>query len=328
MDLRIKEKIDNYICLANNKIAELSSLASDRLDETGCNCDITDYNDSILDINSSLYVLNKSWELIEDFHGHENYLSELYPQDVEDEILSIIDKYIVRYDMRDSSIIVYPGYNDVIISDPCCGGGGSGGGISIPPGGGPGFYLTKNISGDLIWKRLDDCLFSQTFFTKPMSESVAPYEFKLRKEAGSIYQIFINGQLLVDERFYEHDKDIVIIKSPIVLDSAVVKIFAACSSTSIEESSENVYHDNFTYSEGDPYIFELNYRVLDVIGLFINGLNYIEFAEYSKGSYTVSVSNEIGELEDLDDITISYTSIEDNPELDPVTDLFDTSQFN
>lgn len=78
MDLIMQEAIEKYICKATNKIAEISTIATDRLEETGCRCDITEEITAILDINSSLFILNKSWERIEPTYGYPNYLIPLY----------------------------------------------------------------------------------------------------------------------------------------------------------------------------------------------------------------------------------------------------------
>ena len=74
----MQEVIEEYICKATNKIAEISTTATDLLEETNCKCDISKYIASVLDINSSLYILNKSWEPIETTYGYPNYIKSLY----------------------------------------------------------------------------------------------------------------------------------------------------------------------------------------------------------------------------------------------------------
>lgn len=78
MDLIMQEAITTYICKATNKMAEISTIATDLLEETNCKCDISKHMASVLDINSSLFILNKSWEPIENTYGYPNYIKSLY----------------------------------------------------------------------------------------------------------------------------------------------------------------------------------------------------------------------------------------------------------
>jgi len=109
--LDITTRVFEYICKANNKIAELSTIANDLLEETGCNCDISLYVDQINDINSSLYILNKGWDNIELTFGYKNFLLALFPLedfDPASATLEILDAYIDRYSMQNSSNIIFP----------------------------------------------------------------------------------------------------------------------------------------------------------------------------------------------------------------------------
>lgn len=118
--MAITQNVDDYICKANNKIAEISSLATDMLEKTGCKCDISGYVNDILDINSSLFIIDKRWQNIEPTFGYKNFLISLYGNSVDNEVLSLIDKYVIRYDMNDSSSIVYP-LMSYSLSGICCG---------------------------------------------------------------------------------------------------------------------------------------------------------------------------------------------------------------
>lgn len=119
--MAITQDVNDYICKSNNKIAEISSLATDVLEKTGCNCDISGYVNDILDINSSLFILDKRWQNIEETFGYKNFLVSLYSEEkLDNEVLSFIDKYVIRYDMNDSSAIVYP-LMSYSLSAICCG---------------------------------------------------------------------------------------------------------------------------------------------------------------------------------------------------------------
>lgn len=107
--MAITDDVTLYINKSNNKIAEISSIATDLLEKTGCNCDISGYVDDILDINTSMFIIDKRWQNIEDTFGFKNFLVSLYSEDkINNEVLSFMDKYIIRYNMNDASAIVYP----------------------------------------------------------------------------------------------------------------------------------------------------------------------------------------------------------------------------
>lgn len=100
--------IEEYFNKANNKIAEISSEAADMLERTGCRCDISEYTEKILDINSSMFILDKTWADADGIFAGKAYLPFLTKEDVEGRILSIIDRYTIRYDMNNAAVIVYP----------------------------------------------------------------------------------------------------------------------------------------------------------------------------------------------------------------------------
>lgn len=119
--LETQQEIFDYICKANRKIAQISSEANDLLEKSGCTCDIQSYVDDILDINSSLYIISKDWENIDPTFGYENFLISLFSHP-EEEVLEILDAYIDRYSMTDSSFIVSPLFPSHIMGPGCCGG--------------------------------------------------------------------------------------------------------------------------------------------------------------------------------------------------------------
>lgn len=214
-----------------------------------------------------------------------------------------IDHYTYKFKLDDLPYVDYPKRTTHVIFGDCCGSG-----TQLPDGGGPGYYLTKDRSGKLIWKKINDCLFKQTF---TVTSGNAPYTFELIKEVETVHQVFVNGQLLTDESVISHNPntDIVTINFPIQLENDVVTIFAGCRSINI--ISENdlflTIEQNFTWEEGNDQIFELGTPISKVDFLFINGVKYkpLEDFNYSPSTGNVEILPVI-ELENLDEIDIVY----------------------
>lgn len=106
----IDQYVEEYLYKATNRLAELSSEATDELERTGCRCDVSSIVDAILDINGSLFLIDKGWNYIDPTYGRRNYLTDVFPTGTERHIRALIDSYTVKYNMNDSSFIVYPLY--------------------------------------------------------------------------------------------------------------------------------------------------------------------------------------------------------------------------
>lgn len=222
-------------------------------------------------------------------------------ESIEDNTLSIIDLYVDRYNMNDSATIVYPGYNDIIVYGGCSGGSG----VELPEGGGPGYYLTKNSYGDLVWKMLNNCLTWKKFITGPAVTNPVPYEFILDSAPENIFQVFVNGQL-IDPASYDLEGYSVFVNAPTILDNATVTIFGACSSLNIKAAAEE--NQLFVWNEGDPYVFSTDFSIQSIHKVTVNGQEWAKGIDYT---YTLGLSqftilNPPNTLEDGDEIDITY----------------------
>ena len=133
-----------------------------------------------------------------------------------DDIDRIIDFYKARYKLDNLPYIDYPKRTTNIVHDIFCGGG-----IGLPGGGGVDFFLTKDETGRLVWKKINTYLYKQFFVYQSGS-----YSFKLNIIPDQIYQVFINGQL-IGPQDYELNVDTVTILPPNQLSpGAEIKIFA------------------------------------------------------------------------------------------------------
>jgi hypothetical protein len=174
MEININKYVEDYICKANNKIAELSTEATDMLLKTNCNCDIQDIINDILDINSSMFVIDRRWNKILPTFGYHNHLLSLYEKNTIKKIIAFIDKYTIRYDMNDAGSIVYPLYSLSLV--PCAGGGGSG--VVVPPVSGTSYLLQDEFYYDQ--DNLDTT-------------------FELTNPAHQIVMVTLNGQVLAND---------------------------------------------------------------------------------------------------------------------------------
>lgn len=95
------------------------------------------------------------------------------------------------------------------------------------PGGGPGYFLTKNSEGNLIWQRIGGYQFRQEFVY-----SSGPQEFSLMFNGSRVDLVFINGQL-IPQGYYSYDPNtfiLTLLDPPIVLSSgARVVVYAGIS---------------------------------------------------------------------------------------------------
>ncbi len=214
-----------------------------------------------------------------------------------------IDHYTYKFKLDDLPYVDYPKRTAHVIFGDCCGSG-----TQLPEGGGPGYYLTKDRSGKLIWKKINDCLFKQTFI---VSTGNAPYTFGLAKEVETVHQVFVNGQLLADESVIVHapNTNIVTINFPIELENDTVTIYAGCKSINITGSDEDalLLEENFIWEEGQPQVFTLSSNISNVYFLFINGLKYkpLEDFTFNIVDGTVEILP-VNILEDQDEIDIVY----------------------
>lgn len=217
-----------------------------------------------------------------------------------------IDHYTYKFKLDNIPYVNYPKRTTHVIFGDCYGSG-----TQLPDGGGPDYYLTKDKSGNLIWKKINDCLFKQTFL---VTSGSAPYTFKLSKEVETVHQVFVNGQLLVNNSVISHvsGSDTVIINYPIELQNDTVAIFAGCKSINIISNDESsiLLEENFIWEDGNEQSFLLSSLASKVYFVFINGVKYKVDEDYifNAVNNTVEILEDL-ELENLDEIDIVY-----NPE--------------
>lgn len=242
-------------------------------------------------------------------------------ENLNDNILSLIDKYVVRYNMTDSSIIVYPGYNDIVVNDGCCCDDES----ALPEGGGPGYYLTKNEYGDLVWKMLENCLTWKKFVTGSSDTNPVPYVFTLDSPAEKIFQVVVNGQV-IDPYSYTHEEDKVYVDSPTILDYATVVIYTACSSMTIGGGGlADAQKQTYIWNEGDSYSFTTSLPVGSIDDVYLNGQRLKDGVDYTfvEGESWFTIISPPNYLDDQDEIDIEYSSTFDE-DPDPVEEgVFD-----
>lgn len=300
--VNIEELLGDYICKANNKIAELSSQATDLLEKTGCKCDITEYAYMILDINSTLFLFNKSFVSIETTFGYPNYLNAIFPEDPKDNVRSIIDKYVIRYDMNDSSLLVYPGHSSTITVNPCC---DCEGGSLIPDGGGPDQYLTRDSNGNLVWDRIESYIDS----VKYIYNDAEPQEFEL-PEGATATGVYVRGVRVPDNPYWSQTDEVVTIGSGWVIgDGSEVEIeykYGSILDVSFQVLGERVFREEFTLVLGGDTINTVN-NIQSVWLVTLNG-HEIDSQDYTftQGTNILTLDDD---LEGTNQVNIIYEII-------------------
>lgn len=217
----------------------------------------------------------------------------------EDKLTRYIDFLRHRYRMGNIPFISYPNRVNKLEFSYCCDT------FSLPDGGGPGEYLTKDASGNLRWEKINDCLFKQTFISPSVNESLAPYNFVLNNFPEAIHQVFINGKLIVNENLYELTGNILTIKAPFVLDNAIVSVFSGCSNVIDGIGGANQEVEEFVWNVGDSNTFLLSNLIYKVNDVEINGLDVSVLQDIAYTPFTNEVLL-LDELEDGDFIIIKY----------------------
>lgn len=290
-------------------------------------------NKSIYNFNSKEFTENREITIIIDFFANSRYnyvdsegnSTSFHKCDIEeDKLVRWVDFFRHRYRIGNIPFIDYPKRTTNVILDLL-----SGEGVKIPDGGGPGYFLTKNSVGQLVWERINDCLFSQTFVTGPSATNPAPYTFTLNSTPEKIFQIFINGQLLVNDSLYDHDGNKVTLLHPIELDSATVKIYGGCESLSFMENDPSLLseEDNFIWFTGEGYVFTTSIPIDTVEHVFINGQRIRNLYDYTytAGTSEITILDTSITLEDSDEIDFIYIPGQESAPVTGTSGTFDTT---
>lgn len=217
----------------------------------------------------------------------------------EDQLTRMIDYLRHRFRLGAIPYIDYPKRTTNVLYDLLCNG------IQLPPGGGPGYYLTKDAVGNLKWERINDCLFKQTFVTGPVEQNLPPYTFILASSPEAIHQIFINGKLLENEDLYSLNDNILTIFPPVVLDNAVVSVFGGCASLNLLEIVGGYEDETIEWTEGNSFL--ANFNIAEILLITING-NKIKKSDYSFDRFTPNFTIFNQTFEPGDEIDIIYRS--------------------
>jgi hypothetical protein len=173
-----------------------------------------------------------------------------------DKLTKLIDFLKHRYKLNNIPYINFPKKNfNLILQEGCCG-------TVLPAGGGPGFFLTKNSTGQLVWRRINLFEYQQAF-----TYTSGPYTFTLNIVPDDISQVFVNGQLFNKEVDYTLSGSTVIILAPNELfPGAEVIIFAKYGTLTL--SSGVSQHDDLDGIKGSG-----TYHVSEAEWEAINGAN-------------------------------------------------------
>lgn len=220
-----------------------------------------------------------------------------------------------RYRMGSIPYIDYPKRKTDILFDLLCGTGNT-----FPEGGGPGYYLTKDGSGNLKWEKLGECLEIFRFTTPSAEVNPPPYTFFLSTLPKKVFFVSVNGQILENKDNYTYLDGNLTIYSPIILDNASLTVWAGCSDVKIVEGFGKI-KSVYTWNTGDPYTFTTSLPIGEIEQLTVNGVEIIPFSDFT---YTVGATEfEIiapNELENLDELFLKYWPTDGTPEVDGIFD--------
>ena len=276
--------------------------------------------------DSKEFRQNREIDLVMDLYANSRYnyknesgaaITYLKCKLTDDQSSRYIDFLRHRYRMGNVPFIDYPKRTTKILFDLLCDKT-----TSVPSGGGPNFYLTKNTIGELVWQRLGECLTKSTFITPPSSQQGPPYVFGIEAKPTQIHQIFINGVLLEDIPT-DYSNGILSIYSPALLDMARVTVFGGCKSLVLLDGID-VVEDPYTWTAANGYTFTTSLIISIPKHLFINGVRYELNTHYTVivGGNQFTIRSNIIELEEGDRIAFRYKSGTASP-ANPDSSIFD-----